>query len=133
HQIRSRTRVAIPLSGDDAAAAADANNPCRPHQPGNSLLPDGPTFGTQLGMNSRCTIGAARDGTDRAHSSEQRIIGDGACRREAKTPSVVAGGRHAEHACHGGDGEEGPVRAHELEDPDGITAVAAAPDFWTAG
>jgi len=31
---------------------------------------DGLTFGTQLGMNSRCTIGAARDSMDRAHSSE---------------------------------------------------------------
>lgn len=63
---------------------------------------------------------------DRAHSSEQRIIGDGASRREARTPSIVAGSRHAEHACHGGDGEESLVRAHELEDPDGMTAVSRA-------
>ena len=91
HQVRRRARVAIPPGGDDATAAADADNPCRPHQPGNPLLADGPTFGTQLGMNSRRTIGAARDSMDRAHSSEQRIIGDGPCRREARTPSIVAG------------------------------------------
>jgi hypothetical protein len=90
------------------------------------FLPTARPFGTQLGMNSRCTVGAARDGMDRVHSSEQPIIGDGACRREARTPSIVAGRRHAEHACHGGDGEEGLVRAHELEDPDGITAVSRA-------
>src|SRR6516164_10246219 len=57
HQVRRRARVAIPPRGDDAAAAADAGNPCRPHQPGNPLLADCPTFGTQLGMNSRRTIG----------------------------------------------------------------------------
>jgi len=98
--------------------------PAAPHQPGNPLLADGWTFGTQLGMNSRCTIGAARDSMDRAHSSEQRIIGDGARRRQARPPSVVTGSRHAEHACHGGEGEEGLVRTHELEEPDGITAVS---------
>src|SRR6516225_7322284 len=72
-------------------------------------------------MNSRGTIGAARDSMDRAQSSEQRIIGDGAWRREARTPSIVADRRHAEHARHGGDGEDGLARAHEWEDPDGIT------------
>src|SRR6516162_10041102 len=117
---------AVPRGGDDTTAAADADNPRRPHQPGNPLLANGPTFGTQLGMKSRGTIGAARDSMDRAHSSEQRIISDGACRREARTPGIVAGCRHAEHACHRGDGEEGLVRAHELEEPDGITAVSRA-------
>ena len=66
HQVRRRARVAVPPGGDDATAAADADNPCRPHQPGNPLFADCPTFGTQLGMNSRCTVGAARDGMDRA-------------------------------------------------------------------
>jgi hypothetical protein len=32
--------------------AADIDNLRRPHQPGNALLVDGLTFGTQLGMNS---------------------------------------------------------------------------------
>ena len=68
HQIRRRARVVIPPGGDDTTAAADADNPRRPHQPGNPLLANGPTFGTQLGMKSRGTIGAARDGMDCAHS-----------------------------------------------------------------
>jgi hypothetical protein len=79
HQVRRRARVAIPPGGDDATAAADADDASRPHQPGNPLLADCPAFGSQLGMNSRGTIGAARDSMDRAQSSEQRIIGDGAC------------------------------------------------------
>src|ERR1700724_3469220 len=97
HQVRRRARIASPPGGDDGTAAADADNLRRPHQPGNPLPADGLTFGTQLGMNSRCTIGAARDSMDRAHSSEQRIISDGACRREGRTPSIVAGGRYAEN------------------------------------
>ena len=37
--------------------------------------------------------------------------------RRTMSPSVVAGLRHAEHACHCGDREDGLIRAHELEDP----------------
>jgi hypothetical protein len=67
HQVRRGALVAIPPRGDDATAAADADNACRPHQPGNPLPADCPTFGTQLGMKSRGPIGAARDSMDRAH------------------------------------------------------------------
>jgi hypothetical protein len=59
HQVRGRTRIVITPSGDDAMAAADANNARCPHQPGNPLLPDRPAFGSQLCMNTWCTIRAA--------------------------------------------------------------------------
>ena len=36
-------------------------------------------------------------------------------RTESAAPSVVARRRDAEHACHGGNGEHGLVRAHELK------------------
>ena len=89
---------------------ADADDPCGPHQPDNPLLADCPTLGMHLGMNSRGTIGAVRDSMDRAHSSEQhrrwRVL--------KGTPGIVAGGRHAKHACRGSDGGEGLVRSHEL-------------------
>src|SRR5436305_4409029 len=92
HQVGCRARVTIPLGGDDAAAAADADDPCRPHQPGNPLLPDRPTFGTQLRMDTRRAIRAARDGMDRAHLLQQFAVRGGTGRRQARTPSIVAGG-----------------------------------------
>ena len=39
-------------------------------------------------------------------------------------PGIVAGLRHAEHACHRGDRKAGLVRAHEPEEPDGIMPVS---------
>jgi len=53
-QVRGRTGIAITLCGDDAMAAADADDARCPHQPGDPLLPDCPAFGTKL----RSTRGA---------------------------------------------------------------------------
>ena len=39
-QVRGRTGIAITLCGDDAMAAADADDARCPHQPGDPLLPD---------------------------------------------------------------------------------------------
>src|SRR4051794_21705067 len=89
--IASASRAFLPPLYDAAAAAA-ADNPCRPHQPGNPLLPDRPTFGTQLRMDTRRAIRAARDGMDRAHLLQQFVVRGGTGRRQARRPSIVAGG-----------------------------------------
>src|SRR3954447_14148849 len=54
------------------------------------------------------------------------LIRSGMRRGRATAPGIVAGLRHAEHACHQRDREAGLVRAHEPEDPDGITPVSRA-------
>ena len=46
--------------------------------------------------------------------------------RAAVAPSVLAGLRHAGHACHYGDRKVGPIRVHEPEDPEGATPVSRA-------
>ena len=42
------------------------------------------------------------------------------------SPSMITGLRHAEHARHCGDREDGLIRAHELEDPGGTAPVSRA-------
>jgi hypothetical protein len=104
-------RIAIAPCGNDAMTSANANNARCPHQPGHPLFPNCTALGTQLCMDTWFAIRAARNGMDRAHPLEQRVIGSRACRWRTRTPRTVIGGRHAEHACHGSDGKEGLVRA----------------------
>ena len=63
---------------------------------------------------------------DRPNPLQQRRIGDGVRRGRPPPPGVKAGLGRAEHARHHRDREEGLVRAHELEDPDGIAPVSRA-------
>ncbi len=63
---------------------------------------------------------------DSPHPLQQHRVSQGVGRREAVPPSIVACLRHAEHAGHGGDREDGLVRVHEPEDPDGTAPVSRA-------
>ena len=51
---------------------------------------------------------------------QQRCAPQGMGRREAVTPWEAASLRHAKNTGHGGDREDGPVRAQELKGLDGL-------------
>ena len=100
--------------------------PGRAHQPGDALaampLPSCP----KLGMDARRAIGLARGRVDGPDPLQQRRVGTRTGRWRTAPPGVIAGLRHAEHARHGRDRKHRLVRAHELEDPDGIAPVSRA-------
>ena len=51
------------------------------------------------------------------------LVALGAGRRRPALPRVVPAGGDPQQPAHRGDGIEGPVGSHELEDPDGIEPV----------
>src|SRR3954469_18064962 len=113
-----RDRAATPAAGADQTGDA--------HQPGNPLATVPLSGGPQLGMDTRCPIGLPRADVHRLDPGQQRFIRLGAGRGRAVTQSVIAGLRQAEQACHHGNREAGLFRAHEPEEPDGITPVSRA-------
>ena len=104
----------------------DAGEPVLAHQPSDTLAAVTLAARAQGGMNTRHAVGLARAGVYRPDPLQQRGVGNRTIRWRSPQPRVVAGRRHAEHARHGRDREGGLVRAHEFEDPDGITPVSRA-------
>jgi hypothetical protein len=82
------------------------------------LLPISP----QLRMHAWRSIRGARGGMDGPDPLQQRRVRDRMGGRRSMSPSMVTGLRHAEHARHCRDREDGLIRAHELEDP-GVVEV----------
>ncbi len=63
---------------------------------------------------------------DCSHPLQQRHLGKCVGRGQALPPGLAAQFRHAEHARQRGNRKDSLVRAHELEDPDGIAPVSQA-------
>ena len=109
HQIGRGSGLFVALRRDRAAApAAGADQTGRAHQPGNPLAAVPLSGGPQLGMDTRCPIGLPRADVHRLDPGQQRLIRSGMRRGRAMTPGIVAGLRHAEHACHHGRSESRP-------------------------
>lgn len=59
---------------------------------------------------------------DRRDPLHQFRIRNRAGRRATLLPRIEPAARHAKGPAHGGDGEHGLVRRHELEEPDDVTS-----------
>ena len=94
------------------------------HHPG--VTADPLALSDELGMDAGCAVGPARDAVNVADASEHCSIALGAGRRRPALPRVVPAGGDPQQPAHRGDGIEGPVGSHKLEDPDGIEPVSRA-------
>ena len=120
HESRRGTSIFVPPGRRDAAtAAADARDAGGPHQPRDALASMAVVPGTKLGVHARHTVGLPGAEMDRSHLLHEQFVARRALGRRPLTPSMVPGFRYAQHASHGGDRKVGPVRAHDLKDPDG--------------
>ena len=93
---------------------ADPAQVSDPHQPGDALTPAPQAESeTELGVDPRRAIGAARVAVDLRDRRDQLLVRDLAGRRRAAAPLVVAGPRHLKDPAGHRDGN--PVGG-ELED-----------------
>jgi len=125
-QVRRLTPAAFAGRRGDELASAHTGNTRGRHQPSDPLATDTDAFGRKLGMNTRCSVGAARSlvrGVDLRH---QRAITAGTPRWLPLGPRIVAAGGDAQESAHGGDRISGLVVAHEPEPFGGIVFVSRA-------
>ncbi len=94
------------------------------HQPGRALASMPFPGCPQTGMRAGRAIGLARGGAHDADPLPQRRVSRGVGRDGAAKPRVVAGLGRTGRARHDADGDNGLVRAHELDDPDGTAPVS---------
>ena len=115
-----RDRAAPPTAGADPTGRAP--------QPGNPLAAVPLSCCLQFGMAARGPLGLPRAQGHRPDPGQPPLplMRPGPRRGRAVMPGVVAGPRHAEHACCYGDRERGPGRAHEPQEPDAITPLSRA-------
>ncbi len=127
HQIRCRAHILIASRRDGTALTMTGTDQASfTHQAGNPLASMPSPVCPKLGMNTGRAIELPRTGVDGHDPLEQSSVGLCMRRRWAVAPSVIAWRGDAEHARHWGTREQGLVRAHEPEDPDGIVPVSRA-------
>ena len=115
HQIDMSRRRWLPATA--FALVADALQTGQPHQSGDAFAADPhPEAETQLGMNARRAIGAARLVVDPGDRLRQLLIGECPHRRRPVQPVVVARGRDLQHPAGHRDGK--PVGGELADQPE---------------
>jgi len=125
-QIGCGPPVGVPLRRRHELAPVDATEAGTPHQPGNPLPRDSHTLLSKLLVDPRTSVGPPRRLVGRPDLAQQYFVPPSPLRRTPLEPRVVPARGDLEYAAQRGHLVFCPVRAHELEDPDGSFPVSRA-------
>ena len=125
HQVR-RLAATIPDRRGDEPASAHTGKGGLQHQSRDPLAANAKTLGGMLGVNARCTVGAARGFMCDTDLRDQHHVCLGTLRRRPLDPRIEAAGGDTQQLAHRGGRIRRLAIAHEPEPFTGIAFVSRA-------